>query len=289
MASTSPWSGTVLVVLWVCGVAYSWLSCGLIGDGSYYLLDAVTVGPYKDVGHERAVPNLLAQLPLAAAIAAGVTDLHWLARLQSLGWFALPAILYSLAVLRTRREPCAAGLRRRRDRHRLHDELLPDRGRACDGLCHRNDGGGVARDGQAAAGGRRRRPARAGRAVDAEPRGVRLSRALAGGDDGLGRAARARPLCCRGGDISRGGGGLRWSRQSWPGAPSRHSRTRPTSRRRHPKPGISGRIRRSISRPLPPSSSRALCWCGRPISRPRAPGFSSLPCCSRWCCCRCLS
>jgi hypothetical protein len=101
----SPWSGAVLVVLWICGAAYSWLSCGLIGDGSYYLFDAVTVGPYKDVGHERAVPNLLAQLPLAAALAAGVTDLHWLARLQSLGWFALPAILYSLAVLRTRRDP----------------------------------------------------------------------------------------------------------------------------------------------------------------------------------------
>jgi len=100
-----PWSGTVLTVLWVCGVAYSWLSCGLIGDGSYYLFDAVTVGPYKDVGHERAVPNLLAQLPLAVALAAGVTDLHWLARLQSLGWFALPAILYSLAVLRTRQDP----------------------------------------------------------------------------------------------------------------------------------------------------------------------------------------
>jgi hypothetical protein len=100
-----PWSGTVLAVLWVCGVAYSWLSCGLIGDGSYYLFDAVTVGPYKDVDHERAVPNLLAQLPLAAAIAAGVTDLHWLARLQSLGWFALPAVLYSCAVLRTRQDP----------------------------------------------------------------------------------------------------------------------------------------------------------------------------------------
>ena len=100
-----PWSGTVLAVLWICGIAYSWLSCGLIGDGSYYLLDAVTVGPYKDIFHERAVPNLLAQLPLVAAIAAGVTDLHWLARLQSLGWFALPAILYSLAVLRTRQDP----------------------------------------------------------------------------------------------------------------------------------------------------------------------------------------
>ena len=99
-----PWTGTVLAVLWICGVAYSWLSCGLIGDGSYYLFDAVTVGPYKDVGHERAVPNLLAQLPLAAALAAGVTDLHWLARLQSLGWFALPAILYSCAVLRTRHD-----------------------------------------------------------------------------------------------------------------------------------------------------------------------------------------
>ena len=51
------------------------------------------------------MPNVLAQLPLAAALAAGVTDLRWLARLQSFGWFALPAILYSLAVLRTRHEP----------------------------------------------------------------------------------------------------------------------------------------------------------------------------------------
>jgi hypothetical protein len=91
MASTSPWSGTALTVLCVCGVGYGWLSCGLIGDGSYCLFDAVTVGPYKEVGHERAVPNLLAQVPLSIAIAVGVTDLHWLARLQSLGWFALLA------------------------------------------------------------------------------------------------------------------------------------------------------------------------------------------------------
>ena len=105
MASTSPWSGIVLGALWIYGLWYSWLGCGLIGDGSYYLLDAVTVGPYQDLGHERAVPNLLAQAPLAAAIAAGVTDLHWLARLQSLGWFALPAILYSFSILRTRQDP----------------------------------------------------------------------------------------------------------------------------------------------------------------------------------------
>jgi hypothetical protein len=36
------------------------------------------------------------------AIEAGVTDLHWLARLLSFGWFALPASLYSLALLRVR-------------------------------------------------------------------------------------------------------------------------------------------------------------------------------------------
>jgi len=105
MASTSPWTGIVLGALWIFGLWYAWLGCGLIGDGSYYLFDAVTVGPYVDVDRERAVPNLLAQLPLAAAIAAGVTDLHWLARWQSLGWFALPAVLYSLAVLRTRHDP----------------------------------------------------------------------------------------------------------------------------------------------------------------------------------------
>ena len=183
----------------------------------------------------------------------------------------------------------APGLRRRRDRHRLHDELLPDRGRACDGLCHRNDGGGVDRDGQAAADGRWRRPARAGRDVDAEPRGVRLSRALAGSDDGLGRAAHAHPLFCRGGDISRGGGGLRGL-----GSPglARHHDIRGPGLLRVGVIRSLGFLEESGFRSrfaLPPSSSRALPWCGRPISRPRVPGFSSLPYCSRWCCCRCLS
>ncbi len=123
-----------------CGSAasrHAWLGCGLIGDGSYYLLDAVAVGPYKDVGHERAVPNLLAQLPLAAAIAAGVTDLRWLARWQSLGWFALPAVLYSLAVLRTRRDPLQQASVVIAIAIVFMTSSVPDRGRACDGLCHR--------------------------------------------------------------------------------------------------------------------------------------------------------
>ena len=47
----------------------------------------------------------LPSCPLAAALAAGVTDLT-LARAPAVpGWFALPAILYSLAVLRTRDDP----------------------------------------------------------------------------------------------------------------------------------------------------------------------------------------
>ena len=270
------------------GVAYSWLSCGLIGDGSYYLLDAVTVGPYKDVGHERAVPNLLAQLPLAAAIAAGVTDLHWLARLQSLGWFALPAILYSLAVLRTRRDPLhqacvvvAIAIVFMTSSFLIVAEHVTAYAIATMTAAwivtarRLQVGDGVVLLVLAAM------------STLSHEVFVYLGPLLAAMTVWAVRRAPIRSSVAVATYLAAAVVFVVSAVLAW--RSSRHSRTRPISRRRHPKPGISGRIRLSISLPLLPSSSRALPWCGRPISRPRVPGFSSLLYCSRWCCCRCLS
>ncbi len=93
---------TVLVLLWAYALWYAWACCGLSGDGSYFLLENVRQQgflPY-DFYPSRAFVNFAAQTPVVAALQAGVTDLHWLARLSSFGWIAFPAALYSLALLR---------------------------------------------------------------------------------------------------------------------------------------------------------------------------------------------
>ncbi len=86
---------------------YAWLGCGLIGDGSYYLLDAVAVGPYKGRRSGRARRAQSARPAAACGRHRRRGDGPALAGAwQSLGWFALPAVLYSLAILlRTRHDP----------------------------------------------------------------------------------------------------------------------------------------------------------------------------------------
>lgn len=106
MLSATALRRTTLVVLWAYGLWYSWESCGLSGDGSYFLLEIVRVGGFlpEDFYPTRAYPNAISQVLVVLAIQAGVTDLHWLARLSSFGWFALPALLYSLALVRVRHD-----------------------------------------------------------------------------------------------------------------------------------------------------------------------------------------
>ena len=50
----------------------------------------------------RFFPNFISLLPVIAALGLGVHDLHWLARLFSLGVFTIPLASYSLALLRSR-------------------------------------------------------------------------------------------------------------------------------------------------------------------------------------------
>lgn len=95
-----------LGLLWGLALWSSWQSRGLYLDGSYYLLEAIRGGgfaPY-DFLPGRAFAMWLTQLPVAAALALGAGDTHWLARLYSLGLLGLPTLLYSLALWRARHD-----------------------------------------------------------------------------------------------------------------------------------------------------------------------------------------
>jgi hypothetical protein len=103
MHSTTVWRGTVLFVLWGYGLWYSWMCAGLSGDGSYFMYEVVRTGGFL-FELTRAFPAILSEIPLVLGVQAGITDLQWLARLHSFGWFALPAGLYTAALLRARHD-----------------------------------------------------------------------------------------------------------------------------------------------------------------------------------------
>ncbi len=56
----------------------------------------------------RFFPNFIGQIPVILALRMGVDDLHWLARLLTLGLFAIPTLSYSLALFRVRDDPVLA-------------------------------------------------------------------------------------------------------------------------------------------------------------------------------------
>lgn len=103
MHSTTVWRGTVLFVLWGYGLWYSWECAGLSGDGSYFMYEVVRTGTFA-FEQSRAFADIPGEIPLVLGVQAGITDLEWLARLHSFGWFALPAGLYTAALLRARHD-----------------------------------------------------------------------------------------------------------------------------------------------------------------------------------------
>ena len=95
--------GATAVVLWALALCCSWFATGIAQDGSYILVEAVRTGTFLPYDSDpRFFPNFISLVPVVAALGLGVHDLHWLARLLSLGLFALPLASYSLALLRAR-------------------------------------------------------------------------------------------------------------------------------------------------------------------------------------------
>jgi len=92
-------------VIWVLALWHSWLCRGLFVDGSAFLLNIVLRGWFFDFYPPRLYAMIAAQLPIIAALTLGVTDLHLLGRILSLGLFGLPTLFYTLALVRARNEP----------------------------------------------------------------------------------------------------------------------------------------------------------------------------------------
>lgn len=105
MPSTTLASRATIGLIWGLALWHSWLCRGLFVDGSAFLLNIVNREWFFDFYPPRLYAMVVAQVPIMTAITLGVTDMHQLARLLSLGLFGLPTLFYTLALVRAREEP----------------------------------------------------------------------------------------------------------------------------------------------------------------------------------------
>ena len=93
---------TTLCLIWALALWHSWESRGLFVDGSAFLVQIVRREWFFDFYGPRLYAMVLGQMPAITGVLLGVTDLHLLARLLSIGLFALPTALYHLALVRAK-------------------------------------------------------------------------------------------------------------------------------------------------------------------------------------------
>lgn len=92
-----------IFILWLLAIWNSWECAALYSDGAWVLVEAVQKGGFFNFdakAREYAIGT--SQIPLVIGLKLGVTDLHWLSRLLSLGLFALPTVLYQIALMRAK-------------------------------------------------------------------------------------------------------------------------------------------------------------------------------------------
>ena len=100
-----------IILLWLLVLWNSWHYRALFSDGSLFFLDIVQRGgfhSYSPLARQYAIGVM--QIPIVAGLWLGVTDLHWLARLLSLGAFAAPVALYHLALQRAKNDAVLVAL-----------------------------------------------------------------------------------------------------------------------------------------------------------------------------------
>ncbi len=96
-------------LLWAMALWHSWTCRGLFVDGSAFVVEIVRRDWFFDFYDPRLYAMILGQIPVLIAVKLGVTDLHWLARLLSLGLFGLPTIFYHAALHRARHDDVLMG------------------------------------------------------------------------------------------------------------------------------------------------------------------------------------
>src|SRR5215510_9186859 len=102
MPTTKAAYWTTVCLIWGLALWHSWESRGLFVDGSAFLVQIARREWFFDFYAPRLYAMVLGQIPVITGIFLGITDLHCLARLLSLGLFALPTALYHLALVRVK-------------------------------------------------------------------------------------------------------------------------------------------------------------------------------------------
>jgi hypothetical protein len=92
-------------LIWALALWHSWICRGLFVDGFAFLVQIATYEWFFDFYPPRLYAMIAGQIPVMTAVILGVTDLHWLARLLSFGFFGLPTIFYTGALWRARHDP----------------------------------------------------------------------------------------------------------------------------------------------------------------------------------------
>lgn len=92
-------------LLWALVLWHSWECRGLFVDGSAFLVQIARREWFFDFYGPRLYAMVLGQFPAIVALFLGVTDLHLLAQILSLGLLALPTAFYHVALTRVRDEP----------------------------------------------------------------------------------------------------------------------------------------------------------------------------------------
>jgi hypothetical protein len=104
ISRTTAYRATVAII-WALALWHSWTSRGLFVDGANFLVHIVRQEGFFDFYMPRLYAMVMGQIPVMTAVTLGVTDLHLLARLLSLGLFSLPTIFYTLALHRAKDDP----------------------------------------------------------------------------------------------------------------------------------------------------------------------------------------
>src|SRR5947208_2842110 len=102
MPTTTVAYRTTLGLIWGLALWHSWESRGLFVDGSAFLVQIARREWFFDFYGPRLYAMIIGQVPVMTAMFLGVTDLHLMARLLSIGLFAVPTALYHLALARAK-------------------------------------------------------------------------------------------------------------------------------------------------------------------------------------------
>jgi hypothetical protein len=94
-----------ICLIWALALWHSWTCRGLFVDGSAFLVQIVRREWFFDFYSPRLYAMIVGQIPIMTAVTLGVTDLHLLGRLLSLGLFGLPTLFYTFALHRVKDEP----------------------------------------------------------------------------------------------------------------------------------------------------------------------------------------